>query len=176
MANCLTTIYKYKMLYPMKGWIAVFLSNSAQKLLKCGNTAGKRRNREPMKRDTHLDINEALCGTAVKIEEDYCLIRLNATEAMKVDAFGLIHGGFVFGAADYAAMLAVNHPNVVLGSAEVQFLKPLKVSETIFAEAKVVESKGRKKLVSVSVTVEDKEIFKGTITCFVLDRHVLDAA
>jgi acyl-coenzyme A thioesterase PaaI-like protein len=127
-----------------------------------------------MKRNTHLDINEALCGTALKIEENFCLIRLNATERMKVDEFGLIHGGFVFGAADYAAMLAVNHPNVVLGSAEVQFIKPLKVDEILFAEATVVESKGRKKKVSVSVRVEDKEIFKGTFTCFVLDRHVLD--
>jgi acyl-coenzyme A thioesterase PaaI-like protein len=129
-----------------------------------------------MKPNTHLDINEALCGTVVKIEADYCLIRLNATENMKVDDFGLIHGGFVFGAADYAAMLAVNHPNVVLGSSEVQFLKPLKVHEILFAEATVVENKGRKKRVSVSVRVEDTEIFKGTFTCFVLDRHVLDAS
>ena len=129
-----------------------------------------------MKPNTHLDINEALCGTIVKIEPDYCLIRLNATEKMKVDNFGLIHGGFVFGAADYAAMLAVNHPNVVLGSSEVQFLKPLKVHEILFAEAKVVESKGKKSRVSVSARVEDKEIFKGTFTCFVLDRHVLDAS
>ena len=127
-----------------------------------------------MEPNTHLNINEALCGTVVKIEENYCLIRLNAVEAMKVDDFGLIHGGFVFGAADYAAMLAVNHPSVVLGSAEVQFLKPLKVTETLLAEAKVVESKGRKKRVSVSARVEDKEVFKGTFTCFVLDRHVLD--
>jgi len=58
----------------------------------------------------------------------------------------------------------------------VQFLKPLKVSETLLAEAKVVESKGRRRRVSVSARVEDKEIFKGTFTCFVLDRHVLDAS
>lgn len=131
---------------------------------------------EPIKRNTHLEINETLCGAPVKIEEGYCLIRFDATEAMKVDSFGLVHGGFIFGAADYAAMLAVNHPNVVLGSAEVQFLKPLKVRETIFAEAKVVETKGRKKTVSVSVSLEDTEIFKGTFTCFVLDKHVLSAS
>jgi acyl-coenzyme A thioesterase PaaI-like protein len=127
-----------------------------------------------MEPNTHLDINEALCGTVVKIEKNYCLIRLTATESMKVDSYGLIHGGFVFGAADYAAMLAVNHPHVVLGSAEVQFLKPLKVSDTLLAEAVVVESKGRKNRVSVSARVEDHDIFKGTFTCFVLDRHVLD--
>jgi uncharacterized protein (TIGR00369 family) len=127
-----------------------------------------------MKPNTHLDINEALCGTIVKIEKDYCLIRLNATENMKVDNSGLVHGGFVFGAADYAAMLAVNHPNVVLGAADVQFLKPMKVGETVLAEAKVVQSKGKKKQVSVTGKIEKKGIFKGTFTCFVLDRHVLD--
>ncbi len=127
-----------------------------------------------MEPNTHMDINEALCGTVVKIEEGYCLIRLVATDNMKVDSYGLIHGGFVFGAADYAAMLAVNHPNVVLGSADVQFLKPLKVSDTLLAEAKVVESKGRKRRVSVSARVKENEIFKGTFTCFVLDRHVLE--
>ncbi len=129
-----------------------------------------------MKRNTHLEINEALCGIPVKIEEDYCLIRFDATENMKVDSFGLVHGGFIFGAADYAAMLAVNDPNVVLGGAEVQFFKPLKIRETIFAEAKVVETKGRKKTVSVSVRLKDTEIFKGSFTCFVLDKHVLDGA
>jgi acyl-coenzyme A thioesterase PaaI-like protein len=129
-----------------------------------------------MKRNTHLEINEALCGIPEKIEEDYCLIRFDATENMKVDSFGLVHGGFIFGAADYAAMLAVNDPNVVLGGAEVQFLKPLKIRETIFAEAKVVETKGRKKTVSVSVKLKDTEIFNGSFTCFVLDKHVLDGA
>ena len=72
-----------------------------------------------MKENTHLQINKDLCGTPIKIEEGYCLVRLKATESMKVDNRGLIHGGFIFGVADYAAMLAVNHPNVVLGSAEV---------------------------------------------------------
>jgi acyl-coenzyme A thioesterase PaaI-like protein len=45
---------------------------------------------------------------------------------MVVDAHGLVHGGFVFGLADYAAMLAVNDPNVVLGAAEARFLKPVR--------------------------------------------------
>lgn len=50
---------------------------------------------------------------------------------MKVDSHGLIHGGFLFGAADYASMLAVNDPNVVLASAEVRFLRPLKSGDTV---------------------------------------------
>ena len=33
----------------------------------------------------------------------------------------------MFGAADYAAMLAVNDPNVVLGNAELRFVAPVEV-------------------------------------------------
>jgi acyl-coenzyme A thioesterase PaaI-like protein len=106
-----------------------------------------------MRINTHHHISKELCGTPVKIEKDYSLVRLETNEAMKVDNSGLIHGGFIFGTADYAAMLAVNHPNVVLGSAEVQFLKPLRSKDTIYAE--------------------DREVFKGTFTCFVLEKHVL---
>ena len=127
-----------------------------------------------MKINTHFDISQELCGTPVKTEKDYCLVRLDTNETMKVDGSGLIHGGFIFGAADYAAMLAVNHPNVVLGSAEVQFLKPLRAEDTIYAEARVVESQKKKRIVSVSAKLSDKEVFKGTFTCFVLENHVLD--
>jgi acyl dehydratase len=41
-------------------------------------------------------------------------------------------------------MIAVNHPNVVLGAAEVKFLKPVKAGETVIAEAKVKKRKVKK--------------------------------
>ena len=52
------------------------------------------------------------------------IVELTATPEMEADASGLTHGGFTFGLADYAAMLAVNHPNVVLGSAQTKFTSP----------------------------------------------------
>ncbi len=122
---------------------------------------------------THLDTNKELCGTPIKVEKDYCLIKMETTKAMTVDISGLIHGGFIFGAADYAAMLAVNHPNVVLGAADVKFLKPLKPNEIIYAEANVIETKNNKKIVSVSVKKDHTEVFKGTFICFILEKHVL---
>ena len=94
---------------------------------------------------------------------------------MSVDSKGLVHGGFIFGAADYAAMLAVNHPHVVLGSAEVRFLKPLMVHGTLYAEARVIAHENKKKSVAVTVTTDDDtEIFTGAFTCFILEKHVLD--
>jgi acyl-coenzyme A thioesterase PaaI-like protein len=71
-------------------------------------------------------------------------------------------------------MIAVNDPNVVLGAAEVKFLKPLRTGDTVVAEARTSEVAGRKHKVAVSVTQGDQPVFTGTFVCFVLERHVLD--
>ena len=63
---------------------------------------------------------------------------------MAADGSGLAHGGFIFGLADYAAMIAVNHPNVVLGAAEVRFLKPVVSGETVVARGQDGFRRGQK--------------------------------
>jgi len=123
---------------------------------------------------THAKINRSLCGQPEALKEGYSRVELETSADMAVDESGLVHGGFVFGQADYAAMIAVNHPNVVLGAAEVKFLKPAKVGQTLVAEARVVDSAGKKRLVDVSVSISASTVFEGRFTCFVLDRHVLD--
>ncbi len=125
--------------------------------------------------NTHLKINETLCGKAIQLSEGAATVQLTTISEMVSDDQGLVHGGFVFGMADYAAMLAVNDPNVVLGAAETRFLKPLKVGAIIIANASVIEEKGKKRQVEVSVTHEDQDIFAGTFTCFVLEKHVLES-
>ena len=81
--------------------------------------------------------------------------------------------GFVFGLLDYAAMLAVNDPNVVLGSADLRFVAPVKVGDEVVAEATVVEEKGKKRVCDCTARVGDKDVLTGTLTTFVLDEHVL---
>ena len=123
---------------------------------------------------THRSISRALCGTPAEVDDGRAAVRLEATEAMAVDERGLIHGGFVFGAADYAAMLAVNEPHVVLGAADCRFLAPVKVGDILVAEARVTEAQDTKRLVTVTARVDDREVFKGSMVTFALDRHVLD--
>lgn len=122
---------------------------------------------------THQMINRKLCGEPIEMKNGYCRVRMAATAAMAADGSGLIHGGFVFGAADYAAMLAVNHPNVVLGAARVKFLTPVQVDETIVAEARISETEGKRRLVAATVWRDEERVFEGEFTCFVPDRHVL---
>ncbi len=123
---------------------------------------------------THDGINEILCGIAVELKENYSRVELMTSGEMTVDKSGLVHGGFIFGLADYAAMIAVNHPHVVLGAANVKFLKPVQAGEFIVAEAKVVSEDGKKQNALVTVYRDDDKCFEGEFTCFVLDKHVLD--
>lgn len=123
---------------------------------------------------THIGIDHALCGTPGELGESTATASLITTAAMAVDDRGLIHGGFVFGLADHAAMLAVNDPNVVLGSAETRFLKPCVVGDRLTATAIIESSAGRKRVCRVTVVRGADELMTGVFTCFVLERHVLE--
>lgn len=123
---------------------------------------------------THLAIDTSLSGRPVALDAGSAVVELATSAAMAADARGLVHGGFVFSAADYAAMLAVNDPNVVLGSADTRFTAPVRVGATVRLAATVGEEKGKKRIVSVSGTVDGATVFEGTFTAFVLERHVFD--
>ncbi len=127
-----------------------------------------------MEPNTHLAIDHELCGQPVGLSEGQATARFTASAEMRADERGLVHGGFVFGLVDHAAMLAVNDPNVVLGSAEVRFLAPVKVGDEVVATATVVEAKGKKRVIEAWATVGVGEVVRATLTAFVLERHVLE--
>jgi acyl-coenzyme A thioesterase PaaI-like protein len=126
--------------------------------------------------NTHLSISKDLVGKCVNLATGLATVELMTTTQMAADAVGLVHGGFIFGLADYAAMLAVNDPNVVLGSASTKFTAPVRVGAVATAVAEVIETTGRRREVAVSVTVDEKVVFTGSFMTFVLDRHVLSSS
>lgn len=124
---------------------------------------------------THLLAHQPLLGTPVEvIDGESARVKLVAIENMVVDDHGLVHGGITFGLADYAAMLAVNDPNVVIGGANVRFTAPVKRGDIMIADARVVERNKSKCVVEVGVYVDGKPVLSGELTCFVLEKHVLD--
>lgn len=129
-----------------------------------------------MKPETHLRIDHATCGAPTAFADGRATVALDTTAAMAVDDHGLVHGGFVFGAVDHAAMLAVNHPNVVLGSASVKLTAPVRAGDRVVCEATRTALTGRKHELQVEARVGDRVVMTGTMTAFVLDRHVLDPA
>lgn len=124
---------------------------------------------------THLKINARLCGAPVTIADGEASAKLTTVEEMVADERGLVHGGFIFGLVDYAAMLAVNDPNVVLGDAQVRLSAPVSLGQEVLAIAKVIEQKGKKRVLEVSASVEGRVVMSGTMTAFVLERHVLES-
>ena len=125
--------------------------------------------------NTHLLASKKLVGSVVSIKDDTAEVVLKITKEMIVDDYLLVHGGFVFGLADYAAMVAINEPTVVLGKAEVKFMKPVIDSDELTAIATVTDkTNGKKIMVSVNVFNAKKEmVFEGVFVCFVLDKHLL---
>jgi len=125
---------------------------------------------------THLAISSRLVGEPLEIEDGTASAKLTTLPEMAADDAGLVHGGFVFGLADYAAMLAVNHPHVVLGTANVRFTAPVRAGEEVVARAAVVRTKGRKRELEVSASVGERVVLEGTLITFVLEEHVLSGA
>ena len=122
---------------------------------------------------THERINQNLCGEIIKIELGYVEVSLTTIEEMLADDIGLIHGGFIFGAADYAAMLAVNEKNVVLVASNCQFLSPVKFHDEVNIIARVRHKEGRKRNVHVEGFVLDIKVFEGEFKTVITEKHVL---
>jgi acyl-coenzyme A thioesterase PaaI-like protein len=123
---------------------------------------------------THSRIDRRLCGEPIEMSAGRAVVRLQATAEMAADERGLVHGGFVFGGADYAAMLAVNEPNVVLGSGSLRFLKPVVVGQAMLAVAEVHGGEGKRRDVRVQVFRAEELVAAGDFVCFVPAEHVLD--
>ncbi|RME27365.1 MAG: PaaI family thioesterase [Deltaproteobacteria bacterium] len=123
---------------------------------------------------THPAIDRELCGEPIALGPGTATVRLHTVPRMAVDSRGLVHGGFVFGAADYAAMLAVNDPLVVLGAASIRFVGPVAVGEDVVIVAERIEERGRRHKIEVNARVGEREVLTGTLTAYVVERHVLD--
>jgi acyl-coenzyme A thioesterase PaaI-like protein len=124
---------------------------------------------------THEKIAQRLCGEPVELSPGRARVVLETVPEMAADARGLVHGGFTFGLADYAAMLAVNEPTVVLASAQTKFLGPVVLGDRVDAEATVERTEGRKRWVKVVVRRAGAPVLEGEFLAVVPARHLLDA-
>jgi acyl-CoA thioesterase len=122
---------------------------------------------------THQRIHPEYSGRIFKMENGRVEVELETTKDMLADDMGLIHGGFIFSAADYAAMAAVNERNVVLVATDCQFLSPVKLGDKVHITATVRHTEGRKRNVNVEAFVYDIKVFSGIFKTVVTERHVL---
>lgn len=121
---------------------------------------------------TSPDININLCGVVQELKESYSKTALHTTLDMRTDSDGLVHNGFIYGAADYAALAAVNQPFSVSIGSRIAFFAPVKVGEVVEFEAHSHFDESRKKEVRVTGKVKDIKIFEGTFQIVVLEDHI----
>ena len=126
-----------------------------------------------MEQQTHLKINTGLCGELTALSKGYAKVVLRTDARMAADEEGLIHGGFIFGAADFAAMCAVNAPNVVLTASSCRFMAPSREGDVITFEARMIEEEAPKGVVEVVGRSEERELFSGTFKTYITKAHVL---
>jgi len=122
---------------------------------------------------THDRIKNDLCGEIIKLTKGYSTTSLLTTERMICDDLGLIHSGFIFSAADYAAAVAVNEQNTVIISSRLKFLAPVKLNDTIIFEAKAKFEDSRKREITVIGKINDVKVFDGVFQAVVLETHIL---
>lgn len=122
---------------------------------------------------THERIDAVLCGDLEKLEEGFAKVCLRTTEGMRADDDGLCHAGFIFSAADYAAMLAVNKKNVIITSARSIFLCPVRVGDEVCFEARVRHREGRRRDVHVSGFLQEVKVFEAEMRTVITDKHIL---
>ncbi|NOX15628.1 MAG: PaaI family thioesterase [Epsilonproteobacteria bacterium] len=122
---------------------------------------------------THTKVRSSLIGNIISLEHSKSKTTLQTTEEMTVDKLGLIHNGFIFGAAEYAAAIAVNEENLVIISSKVKFLAPAKDGDLIefIAMAKFEDS--RKREIKVIGEINEIKIFEGIFQAVLLENHIL---
>ena len=125
-----------------------------------------------MELKTHLKFNPKF-GRLIEITDNGAKVVLETTEEMAVDEEGLVHGGFIFGAADFCAMASVNEPYVVLAKAtNCEFMAPVKTGDEVEFIGEILMKEKRKVEVKVTGILNDIKVFEGLFSCVVLDMHV----
>ena len=121
---------------------------------------------------TSPNIKTSLSGTVTELGSNQAKTNFFASEEMASDAEGLIHSGFVFSAASYAAMAAVNETFSVVIGAKIHFFAPTKIGENVEFDARAQFNDSAKREVRVIGKTRDIKVFEGTFQVVVLEDHV----
>ncbi len=122
---------------------------------------------------THAKIKSTLVGTLIELKKSNAKVLLQTSHEMIVDEFGLIHSGFVFGAAEYAAVAAINEENVVIIGCRSKFFAPAKLGDSIEFEAKSRYEEARKREIKVIGSINEVKVFEGIFHAVILEKHIL---
>ncbi|CAD7286687.1 PaaI family thioesterase [Campylobacter suis] len=124
---------------------------------------------------TSTEIKLSLSGVVTELEKNHSKTRLFTTAEMVCDTEGLIHSGFIFSAANYAALTSINLQNCVTINARINFFAPAKLGDVIDFEATAYFDESRKRDVRVIGRIREMKVFEGTFQLVTLDEHIFTA-
>ncbi len=119
-------------------------------------------------------INQELCGEITYMDGFSVKLVLETVYDMIAEDNGLIHSGFIFSAANYAAMAVVNDKNVVLVASDCQFLSPVKLGDSVEFNGKVRHKEGKKRNIHVVGYVMDIKVFEGEFKTVITENNILN--
>ena len=122
---------------------------------------------------THAKIKNSLVGNLTDLKKGFSKVILQTTQEMTVDDFGLIHNGFIFGSAEYAAVASINEENVVVIGCRSKFFAPAKLGDIIEFEAKGRFEEARKREIKVVGKINEIKVFEGIFQAILLENHIL---
>lgn len=122
---------------------------------------------------THGKIKNTLVGNLTEFKKGFAKVVLQTSHDMVVDEFGLIHSGFIFGSAEYAAVASINEANVIIIGCRAKFFAPARQGDVIEFEAKGRFEEARKREIKVIGKINEIKVFEGIFHAVLLEKHIL---
>lgn len=113
-----------------------------------------------------------IVGELVELYHNKAIVRFRPNERMIMDESKMIHAGFVFNAASFAAMAAINKKYSVLIASDVKFLAPIELGHEVVFKAQAVQSDTKKCEVKVEGFLLDIKIFDSLFHIAVFDKKI----
>ncbi len=122
---------------------------------------------------THEKLDPSMCGEVLELTESNAITFLKTNIEMVADNQDMIHAGFIFNAAAFCAVAAINDPTCVIVGADSKFLAPIELGNDILFTARALQKDSKKKEVIVTGTVLEIKVFEAMFYVVTFDKHIL---
>lgn len=117
-------------------------------------------------------LNSIYNGYVVEFKENYVKTRFSPIHDMIFDEENLIYTGFIYAAANYAALLAVNSEFAVTIGSRISFLSPVELGDEIEFEARAYFNESKKREVRINGVIGGIKVFEGAFQLIILEDHI----
>ncbi|PAF54534.1 thioesterase [Helicobacter sp. 13S00482-2] len=116
-------------------------------------------------------IDTSLCGDLTFLSKNSAQSIFIPKESMISDD-NMIHNGFIFNAASYVALCAINQKNSIIIGSEVKFFAPIELGHEINFRANAIQTESKKTEVRVEGFLLDIKIFDGAFYVVIFDKKL----